>query len=97
MEEFKRRHEDHPLKLAGIVFNATSDYVPEEVKSKKDVTAIANKNGWYVFENGVRYSRSYPKGAREGQPIFRTSYSHRSQIDRFRAFAEEFAQRINLC
>jgi len=96
MEEFKKHHEEHDLKLAGIVFNATSDYVPEEVKSKDEVKTIAKKNGWYVFENGVSYSRSYPKGAREGQPIFRTSYSRWQQTQRFRAFAEEFAKRIGL-
>lgn len=96
MEEFKKHYEEHVLKLAGIVFNATSDYVPEEVKSKNEVKAIAKKNGWYIFENEVSYSRSYPKGAREGQPIFRTSYSRWHQTQRFRAFAEEFSKRIGL-
>jgi chromosome partitioning protein len=96
MEEFKRRYEDHNLQLAGIVFNATTEYVPEEVKSKNEVRAIALKNGWYVFENEVPYSRSYPKGAREGLPIFRTSYSRWTQADRFSRFAEEFALRIGL-
>lgn len=96
MEEFEKRHEEHNLELAGIVFNATSDYVPEEVKSKAEVKEIARKNGWYIFENEISYSRSYPKGAREGEPIFRTSYSRYSSAARFRAFAEEFAKRIGL-
>lgn len=96
MEEFKRHHEDHTLELAGIVFNATSDYVPEEAKSKRDVRAIARKNGRHVFEKEVSYSRSYPKGAREGQPIFRTSYSRWKQAERFQEFAAEFAARIGL-
>lgn len=96
MEEFKKHHEDHNLELTGVVFNATSGYVPEEVKSKSEVKDIAQKNGWYIFKNEVSYSRSYPKGAREGQPIFRTSYSRGSQCARFHAFAEEFAQRIGL-
>lgn len=96
MEEFKKHHEDHNLELAGIVFNATTEYVPEEVKSKAEVKKIARKNEWYIFENEVSYSRSYPKGAREGQPIFRTSYSRYAPAARFRAFAEEFAQKIDL-
>lgn len=96
MEEFKKHHEDYNLELAGIVFNATSNYVPEEIKSKEEVKAIAKKNGWYVFEHEVSYSRSYPKGAREGQPIFRTSYSRWNQAARFQAVAEEFAQRIGV-
>ena len=96
MEEFKRHHDDYNLELAGVVFNATSGYVPEEVKSKNDVKKVARENGWYIFKNEISYSRSYPKGAREGQPIFRTSYSRLTQADRFKAFAEEFAQRISL-
>ena len=96
MEEFKKRYEDHNLELAGIVFNSTSGYVPEEIKSKAEVKAIAQQRTWYVFENEVSYSRSYPKGAREGLPIFRTSYSRWTQAARFQAFAEEFAKRIGL-
>lgn len=98
MEEFHNnpQSEDHKLELSGIVFNATSDYVPEETESKKDVIDIAKKNGWYVFEHPITYSKSYPKGAREGEPIFRTSYSRSRQSKKFNEFATEFAQRIHL-
>ncbi|MDH5687923.1 MAG: ParA family protein [Candidatus Bathyarchaeota archaeon] len=97
MEEFKEGpYEDHDLELAGIVFNHASGYVPEEIKSKSEVKSIAAKYGWYVFEAEVSYSRSYPKGAREGRPIFRTSYARSYQAGRFHAFANEFAQRIGL-
>lgn len=96
MEEFGRRYEDHDLELAGVVFNFPSGYVPEERESKAEVKKIARDRGWYVCENEVSYSRSYPKGAREGQPIFGTSYARGAQAARFAAFAEEFAQRIGL-
>ena len=97
MEEFKDGpYGNHDLQLAGIVFNATSEYVPEEIKAKKEVKGIAAKNEWYVFKAEVSYSRSYPKGAREGRPIFSTSYARTSQAKRFHAFAVEFAQRIGL-
>lgn len=84
------------LQLAGIVFNHTSDYSPEEIKSKGEVKALAARNGWYVFNAEVTYSRSYPKGAREGRPIFRTSYARSSQAEKFEEFADEFAKRIGL-
>jgi chromosome partitioning protein len=97
MEEFKEGpYGGHDLELAGIVFNHTSGYIPEEVRSKNEVKSIAAKNGGYVFEAEVTYSRSYPKGAREGQPIFRTSYARSSQASRFHDFAQEFSQRIGL-
>src|SRR6266849_2780154 len=93
IQEFKQHYEDHKLKLAGIVFNATTDYSPEEVIAKDEVRALARKNRWYVFKEEVSYSRSYPKGAREGRPIFSTSYSRSAQAERFHAFAAEFAGR----
>jgi chromosome partitioning protein len=78
------------------VFNAASDYLPEEALAKATVRSIAKDNGWYVFAHEVEYSRSYPKGAREGQPIFRTSYSRWSKVRNFEAFAEELAERVGL-
>jgi chromosome partitioning protein len=96
MQDFKQEYDDHDLELAGIVFNATTDYSPEEVKAKREVKELAKKNGWYVFNSELPYSRSYPKGAREGEPIFRTSYARTDQAAVFRAFALEFAERIQL-
>jgi len=97
MAEFKSSpYGKKTLKLAGVVFNHTSDYSPEEVKSKREVKTVAAKNGWYVFKAEVTYSRSYPKGAREGRPIFRTSYARTSQAAKFEKFADEFAKRIGL-
>jgi len=96
MHDFKEEYENKNLELAGVVFNAASDYLPEEALSKDTVKRIAKKNGWYVFERDVEYSRSYPKGAREGEPIFRTSYSRWSKVKNFELFAEEFANRVGL-
>jgi len=96
MQDFKNDYEDHQLELAGVVFNATTDYSPEEVLSKSNVRKIAAEHGWHVFKAEVSYSRSYPKGAREGTPLFATSYSRSHQVARFNAFAREFAERIAL-
>lgn len=96
MEDFKSEYEDSELELSGVVFNATSDYSPEETLAKNKVREIADGNDWYVFDAEVPFSRSFPKGAREGQPIFRTSYSRNSQVGRFNRFATEFASRIGL-
>ena len=96
MTHFNDEYKTRNVELAGIVFNLTSEYSPEENLSKADVRTIANKQGWYVFDAEVPYSRSFPKGAREGKPIFRTSYSRSQQHDRFTNFADEFAKRIKL-
>lgn len=96
LQEFREHNDDHPIDVAGVVFNHASDYAPEETRSKREVNAEATKLGWYVFQNDIRYSRSYPKGAREGRPIFRTSNAQQRQKTAFHIFAQEFAQRISL-
>ena len=52
-----------------------SGYYPEEATSKQEVTALSGSFGWHVFKEEVPFSRSFPKGAREGSPIFHTSYA----------------------
>jgi len=96
MEDFKEEYESDDLKLAGIVFNSASDYLPEEWLAKKTVKEIAKQNGWYVFKTEINFSRSYPRGAREGRPIFRTSYSRYHNVSNFGEFATEFASRVHL-
>ncbi len=96
MQDFKNDYEDHELELAGVVFNTAAEYYPEEKLAKTQVRKIAKQNGWYTFKNEVPYSRSFPKGAREGQPIFRTSHSRWWKVSKFNLFAEEFAGRIAL-
>jgi chromosome partitioning protein len=96
MQDFKAEYDNKKLELAGVVFNAASDYLPEEALAKRTVKQIAKQYGWYVFENEVQFSRSYPKGAREGQPIFRTTYSRWSKVHNFGRVAEEFAKRVGL-
>lgn len=96
VQDFQEDYGQKKIGLAGVIFNGASDYLPEEELAKSNVKKIAKKNGWYVFKNEVEYSRSYPKGAREGTPIFRTSYSRLSKVDNFERFAEEFAKRVGL-
>ena len=96
MEDFLQEYDVSNLELAGVVFNGCSGYAPEEQKSKAEVKKMANKYGWHVFNSEISFSKSYPKGAREGQPIFRTSYARTKAATNFRQFASEFATRIGL-
>lgn len=96
LEDFKEEHEESSLELLGIVYNGSTDYSPEEDKSKREVGNLATKNNWYVFNSEIPYSRSYPKGAREGKPIFRTSYARTKTAAKFKKFADEFAKRIGI-
>jgi chromosome partitioning protein len=96
MEDFRQQFEDSNLELLGIVFNGCSGYAPEEIESKKEVNDMAKERKWYVFSSEISYSKSYPKGAREGQPIFRTSYARTKLANNFNQFVSEFANKIGL-
>jgi chromosome partitioning protein len=96
IREFRDQHEESSLDLAGIVFNSTSDYQPEEGRSRNEVTGLAAQLKWHIFATSIGYSRSYPKGAREGRPISSTSYSRGHHTVTLRKFAHELATRIKV-
>ena len=95
-KDFHKSFPDRELQIAGIVFNESDEYIPEAEKSKQTVRQMADQHNWYLFENEIRHSRSYAKGAREAQPISRTSYAKWYKVVEFRAFAHEFQGRIGL-
>jgi chromosome partitioning protein len=96
MRDFHAAYPSRRLDLAGVVFNATTEYAPEEMLAKAEVRQIAQQNGWHVFDSEVTYSRSYPKSARLGISIFSTPHARRNKRIQFMDFAQEFERRIDL-
>lgn len=96
LQEFHTQNDDYNVDMAGIVFNHASDYAPEESTSKAEVRAMAANLGWHVFNSEIRYSRSYPKGAREGRPIFRTSKARGKAKTRFHVFTQELVAKVGV-
>lgn len=96
LQEFHKYNEEKKVEVLGIVFNHSTQYHPEESLSKDEVRTEAKAYGWDIFASEISYSRSYPKGAREGEPIFRTSHSRKKQIARLAAFAKEFGAKLGL-
>jgi chromosome partitioning protein len=84
------------MTVAGVCFNMCSGYYPEEATSKNEVTAVSGNYGWHVFAEEVPFSRSFPKGAREGSPIFRTTYARSSVAHAVSTFCNAFASRVGL-
>lgn len=82
--------------VTGICFNMCSDYTPEEDLSKSEVRSLAATFGWHVFDEEIPYSRSFPRGAREGSPIFRTAYARTNVASETASFCNAFANRIGL-
>jgi len=98
INEFKCENSDHALDICGIVFNHSSSYSegPEVVISVREVREEANRNNWPVYPTHVRYSASYPRAAREGTPIERTSHVRSEVTIEFLCFVEEFLTSVGL-
>jgi len=94
LEEFEHVYKTGGLDVLGIVFNAASDKL-EHDRSRTYVRNVADEYGWYIFQNEVSYSDSYPKGSRLGSPIFLTSYARANKIADFDRVADEFMARID--
>ena len=81
MQEFQIENDDHKIEIAGLVFNhGNYSSGPEKRKSIREVKEEADKHGWRIFKNQLRYSQSYPATAREGTPISRTTYARSSLL-----------------
>ena len=61
LSEFETNCHRKAPQVAGVVFNFTQDYAPEEIRAKKEVKDECVKNGWTLLQNEVPYSRSIAK------------------------------------
>ena len=95
LSDFERSYRKS-VGVAGVCFNMCSDYTPEEDRSKAEVRELAATFGWHVFDREVPFSRSFPKGAREGKPIFWTSYARSQVASKVGRFCNAFAAQIDL-
>jgi chromosome partitioning protein len=84
------------LAVTGVCFNHSSEYAPEATTSKREVRQVCDNFGWHVFDQEIPYSRSFPKGAREGRPFFNTSYRRGTKAAEVADFCDSLGARINL-
>lgn len=98
IKDFHTSYGQHQLDIAGIVFtDSDPQHVkPEHTAGRNDVTAVATQEGWPVFANELRHSDSYPRGARDGDPIFMTDYARWWVIDEFKLLGAEFMKSVGL-
>jgi chromosome partitioning protein len=98
INDFHSSYGQHHLDIAGIVFTDSDpqQVKPEHIAGRNDVNAVANQHGWPIFSNELRHSDSYPRGARDGDPIFMTDYARWWVIDEFKALGAEFMKSIGL-
>ena len=96
LSDHKQQNADQRIDIAGIVFNHSSSYSagPEARQSINEVSDLAAKNKWPVFETHIRYSASYAKAAREASLIDSTSYVRWEVRSNFARFFEEFLNAV---
>ncbi|MCW3998785.1 MAG: ParA family protein [Candidatus Bathyarchaeota archaeon] len=96
LTEFESNTRKKAPKVAGVVFNFTSNYSPEEKRAKAEVAEECNNFGWYILKNEIPYSRSIAKSAREGKSLRGTSYSRITQVNKLSKVVNEVAGIVGL-
>lgn len=92
IETFKSTNRGHQIDVLGVVINEMSEYdsfwTPERVTARAEIREEAKKNGWYVFNRQITYSRGFPK-------MMRGNWSHLGDARRiFSGFEREFYERL---
>ena len=94
LRDFRSANPGHQIDVLGVVINETFDYqakhyLEERAKALPEIHQEVTKNGWYVFSNGLKYSRGFPKMMRSSFP------SNPGEAPRiFARFANEFFERL---
>ena len=96
ISRFKKFHKEAQLEVLGIVYNSMAKYKSEQTRARQFVEEVSATEGWDIFESEISYSDSYPKGAREGQPIYRTSYARSDKGRELTRVTREFTKRLGL-
>ena len=72
LRAFRNANPGNHIDVIGVVINDTSDYqaysTPEKEMALGEIREEAVENGWYIFENGLEYSRGFPKMMRGDNP-----------------------------
>ncbi|MEB3278163.1 MAG: ParA family protein [Lyngbya sp.] len=92
IDEFHRKYPKSKMEMGGIIFNGTArtNRPPEQIKAIHDVTKIANKYDWSIFENHAYFSNSYAKGSRDSSSILFTDNARYSVREEFCDLGNEF-------
>jgi chromosome partitioning protein len=98
IKEFHASYGQHQLDIAGIVFTDSDPQFakPEHNAGRNDVKAAAKQENWPIFGNELRHSDSYPRGARDGSPIFQTDYARWWVKESFNNLGDEFMKSVGL-
>lgn len=90
INKFNAQYPNNKVNIIGAVINGEDGYSPEGYDAISDIINTCNNFSIPLFENRVLYSRSYPKGARLGQPINCTPYARYWAVQNFYDFTNEF-------
>lgn len=87
---FNQQNPNACVGILGAVINGEDGYSPEGYDAISDIINTCAHYTIPLFSNRVLYSRSYPKGARLGEPIKYTPYARCWAVQNFYDFTDEF-------
>lgn len=96
LDEYEQAYGNDKPTVLGVVFNAVENYPSGETTSKREVVKVARENSWHLFDEEIRYSKSFRTSARRGLPLYTTPHTRTIVKRNFIAFGTEFAGRIGL-
>lgn len=98
IKEFQIENDDHDIEIAGLVFNRSSSYSegPEGRTSINEVREQAQIHDWHIFENQIKYSASYARSGREGNPLRFTSYARQDVVAGFERLKNEVFAKLDI-
>ena len=86
---FRQQYPGHALNIIGLVLENVDRSQPEYAATKSATQTFANTNGWSLLDHEVRFSRSYMRGSRYGNPIFDTRYARWEVGQEFKRLADD--------
>ncbi len=94
LDSFRQKNKGHKIDVIGVALNNAfydggNDGGPEKRRALRDIKKEASRNGWRLFNHEIPHSRGFPKR-------MRGDYRHPGNSVKFRWFAREFYERLNL-
>lgn len=92
LKGFKNLNPESSLKIVGIVINKFGGYFPEEQESYREIQEYASRENLKIFDTKIRFSRSFPKSARESEALFNTPRVRQTVRENFANFVRELKE-----
>ncbi len=93
---FKRQYPTHSLDVIGVFLSNVRHGSREYARTLEATRTFASSQGWNFMDQEIRFSDSYPRGAREGTSITHTDQARYNVRAEFSRLAEDVFNLIGI-